>query len=259
MRLEDLSWHRVIGKLVDKLDDDSFWLCLVRFLKTKIQFQTWVVVLYSNDKQPLILAASTGENERHEKLLKDYCNGLYLLDPFYIFQCKRHETQVLFLDDVAPDDFINTEYFNRYFYSNVVTDEVQLNIELDKNTILALSMGSQHAYDNHEIGLITLMQQWLIPLMRQRFHFETLYNKVSGTDAETVPSVNFSAFSDERLTEREQEVSQLMLSGCSAKSIASRLDISIETVRSHKRNLYQKLDINSQSELFALFWTAHVD
>ncbi|MNJ76494.1 transcriptional regulator FimZ [compost metagenome] len=45
-----------------------------------------------------------------------------------------------------------------------------------------------------------------------------------------------------------------MLAGCSTKEIARRLQISIETVRAHKKHLYSKLGINTQSELFALFW-----
>nr|WP_256346254.1 LuxR C-terminal-related transcriptional regulator [Serratia liquefaciens] len=57
-----------------------------------------------------------------------------------------------------------------------------------------------------------------------------------------------------QLTERENQVSQLMLAGCSTKEIARRLQISIETVRAHKKHLYSKLGINTQSELFALFW-----
>ena len=37
------------------------------------------------------------------------------------------------------------------------------------------------------------------------------------------------------------------------KSTAQELGISPETVRMHRKNLYLKLDINSQSELFAQF------
>ncbi len=37
------------------------------------------------------------------------------------------------------------------------------------------------------------------------------------------------------------------------KSTASQMDISPETVRMHRKNLYLKLEVGSQSELFALF------
>ena len=58
------------------------------------------------------------------------------------------------------------------------------------------------------------------------------------------------------LTLRENEVAQLMLGGHSSKAIAQRLQISVETVRVHKKHLYCKLGINSQSELFSVFLRA---
>ncbi len=41
--------------------------------------------------------------------------------------------------------------------------------------------------------------------------------------------------------------------GHSEKSTASQMSISPETVRMHRKNLYLKLEMGSQSELFALF------
>ncbi|MDF9902456.1 UNVERIFIED_ORG: DNA-binding CsgD family transcriptional regulator [Pseudomonas reinekei] len=41
--------------------------------------------------------------------------------------------------------------------------------------------------------------------------------------------------------------------GHSVKSTASQMNISPETVRMHRKSLYLKLEVGSQSELFALF------
>lgn len=54
------------------------------------------------------------------------------------------------------------------------------------------------------------------------------------------------------LTARELDVVRLVLSGFSNKEVASRLSLSPETVKVHRRNFYTKLNIKSQSELFAL-------
>ena len=56
------------------------------------------------------------------------------------------------------------------------------------------------------------------------------------------------------LTAREIEVVRLSLSGFSTRAIAERLEISFETVRAHKKHIYAKLGVSSQSELFALFY-----
>jgi DNA-binding CsgD family transcriptional regulator len=55
------------------------------------------------------------------------------------------------------------------------------------------------------------------------------------------------------LTEREVEISTAILDGLSYKLIADRFNISLDTVRSHIKNIYKKLKINSKSELFNIF------
>jgi DNA-binding NarL/FixJ family response regulator len=56
---------------------------------------------------------------------------------------------------------------------------------------------------------------------------------------------------DFNLSERENEVLQLLVNGHSYKMIASDLFISIDTVRSHIKKIYEKLHVNSKSEAVA--------
>lgn len=50
-------------------------------------------------------------------------------------------------------------------------------------------------------------------------------------------------------TKRESEILELCAQGLSAKDIGRRLDISINTVNTHKDNIFKKLGINSSLEL----------
>ena len=56
------------------------------------------------------------------------------------------------------------------------------------------------------------------------------------------------------LTLREREIVEFALKGYSAEATGQALGISPGTVRIHKRNIYSKLNIKSQSELFARFF-----
>ncbi len=58
----------------------------------------------------------------------------------------------------------------------------------------------------------------------------------------------------DRLTSREREILQLIAEGNSNKEIAELLSRSVETVRTHRANLMEKLDIHSAEEIreFAL-------
>lgn len=56
----------------------------------------------------------------------------------------------------------------------------------------------------------------------------------------------------EKLTVRENEIASAIIDGLSYKLIASKLNISIDTVRIHIKSIYRKLSINSKGELFSL-------
>lgn len=51
------------------------------------------------------------------------------------------------------------------------------------------------------------------------------------------------------LTDREVEVARLMAQGRSKAAIAGKLFLSENTVRTHARNLYAKLDVHNRQEL----------
>ena len=63
----------------------------------------------------------------------------------------------------------------------------------------------------------------------------------------------FDLFGPSGLTGRGKGVLGLALQGYRTQACAEQLKISIETLRRHRKNIYAKLDINSQAELFSLF------
>ena len=56
----------------------------------------------------------------------------------------------------------------------------------------------------------------------------------------------------DNLTEREQELLKLLVEGLDYKSIAARLHISPQTVRTHISRIYEKLHINSKAQAILL-------
>ncbi|QRR01371.1 response regulator [Dyadobacter sandarakinus] len=56
---------------------------------------------------------------------------------------------------------------------------------------------------------------------------------------------------DFELSAREQDVLELLVDGYSYKLIADKLFISLDTVRSHIKRIYEKLQVNSKSEAVA--------
>ena len=103
---------------------------------------------------------------------------------------------------------------------------------------------------------IFLMLYVLLSPMFQKYLFDADwfddYHKYDMTEiTEQVEKTDY--LGDYKLTPREKEVCVLLLSGLSRKQIGIELHISHATVGFHCTSLYKKLEINSLSELFAMF------
>jgi DNA-binding NarL/FixJ family response regulator len=66
---------------------------------------------------------------------------------------------------------------------------------------------------------------------------------------------NSSKNSLAELTLRENEILNLMIKGNSQKMIANELSVSLDTVRTHLKNIYKKLQVNSAAE--AIYKATH--
>ncbi|TCW87033.1 helix-turn-helix transcriptional regulator [Burkholderia sp. SRS-46] len=260
LTLQDVAWHRSVGRLVESLDQPGFWLALVRLLDEYVPVDSWVALMF-DDGRPQVFAECPYEGGGPDPLFRDYVQGLYLLDPFYIANREAPQSGLFRLSDVAPECFRETDYYTRYFTHNVVEDEVQFNVRLDDARTLCLSLGSKRRFSPEHVALLDLVRPWVSGLMRQRLAFEPAPAEHAPPRPSGAPRGIERAM--ERLgtplTARELDVIRLILSGRSNKEVANRLSISAETVKVHRRNIYGKLNINSQSELFSLFLKAQTD
>lgn len=280
----DLAFHREIGAVIEALDSTQFWTRLTRALERYVAFDNWVALCFAPDEAPLVCAESPTPDGAVDVMFQDYLEALYQLDPFYIDACERPASRFVTLADVAPDNFTMTSYYQRYFRKNIVGDEVHFNYMIDARHTLAFSLGAMHRYSERDLAALALCAPWVLALMRQRLPHETFGQSATVgstqacevcesdlvTDPGSPPALQVSetptyaarfaqvAQTGGRapLTAREVEVAMQTLSGFSTRAIAEKLSISFETVRAHKKHIYTKLNINSQSELFALFYEA---
>ncbi|AXL53263.1 LuxR family transcriptional regulator [Paraburkholderia caffeinilytica] len=276
MELEwhDLAFHREIGSVIEALDSAQFWTRLTRALERYVVFDNWVALRFAPGVAPLVCAESPTPDGTVDAMFQDYLAALYQLDPFYIAATGKPASGFVTLADVAPDNFSMTDYYQRYFRKNIVGDEVHFNYMIDARHTLAFSLGATQRYGERDLAVLALCAPWVIALLRQRLPYEafdapqtasseTAMRTATDTDApadtpayaarfEQVSSVSGRS----PLTAREVEVAMLTLSGFSTRAIAEKLTISFETVRAHKKHIYTKLNVNSQSELFALFYEA---
>ncbi|WP_134677649.1 helix-turn-helix transcriptional regulator [Ectopseudomonas khazarica] len=255
MTLHDIAFHRCVAELIDALPGPHFWRALQRTLGQYVAHDSWVALVFSEGR-PQVLAECSGDDGEPDLLFQDYLRGLYLLDPFYIASREGRRDGLVRLGEVAPECFEQTDYYQRYFRLNVVADEVQINLALPGERTLCLSLGSRQAFRPEQIALLGLVQPWVTALMRQRLAFEPEPGEPSAPPPWQERLEQMARHVETALTGRELEVVRLMLSGHSSKEVARKLAISAETVKVHRKHVYSKLGIKSQSELFALFLQA---
>ncbi len=173
--------------------------------------------------------------------LPDYqCNSIYA-NPVDFFENPNAAT--IFLLDIVMPKMTGLEaikkILNLYPESNIIINS----IKEDSDTIFnAIQLGA--------IGYID----------KQNFHmdYKEVFTAIEDDGAYMTPKIARKVMAYfqmkenklEKLTKREIEITHSILDGLSYKLVADRHNISIDSVRSHIKNIYKKLNINSKSELF---------
>jgi len=253
----ELAFHPRLARLIDQLGEDGFWPVLAALLGEVARFDTWVAVMFRAGLSPLSLAdqAANFRRDGAVDLFADYRLRLYQHDPFYSFSQGGIRPGIYRLDEVANNSFRSSEYFHRYFALNVVEDEVQFMLPVAGMGVLSRSLGSCLRFQNQEIGALQLFAPWLLALMGKQAVFDPALRRSDpvAVDARLQRLQRLLDGVRPSLTARETEVALLVLSGHSTKALASRLGIAHETAKVHRRNLYAKLRVRSQAELFLRF------
>ena len=184
----------------------------------------------------------------------------YFLDPFYELAMSKFTDGTFRLSEIAPDRFFRSEYCRMYFRLTRIVDEIGYLTRIDDERVAHLSLGrsqGNHKYKSREFALLELISPVLMPLIvehcrhvsrsdkqhRSRRPKRTLKDRLLYTK---LPN-------GQRVTKRESEIASLVVQGHSTSAIGLILDISPQTVKVHRRNMYRKLNISSQSELYAQF------
>jgi DNA-binding CsgD family transcriptional regulator len=207
-------------------------------------------ILFRNRAQPAVLVDRLMPAERGH-LYGDYLSGVYLLSPFYRASLGLAEPRAARIRDIAPEGFTQSEYHRRYFALIGVADMLGLLLPArDAVAFLSFSRGAgRPRFSTHETRAVTaLLPVLAAALARHESIAGSLAGPRSGRPPKPAPATVHKG-----LTARESEVVNLILEGHSARAVAERLRISLETVRVHRRNVYEKLGVSSQAELFHWF------
>ncbi|CAM1342251.1 response regulator [Tenacibaculum aestuarii] len=153
--------------------------------------------------------------------------------------CKNEDPDIILIDIKLPG--INgIEGVKRFHYQNPKAKSIVISVYENSDYIFdALSAGA--------IGYLTknTSPEELIAALKQ---IKRGGSPMSGSIARKVIAY-FQVPKHEGLTVRENEVVKLLAKGKSYATIAEELSLSVNTIKTHTRNIYEKLHISKREEL----------
>ena len=178
----------------------------------------------------------------------------YMLDPFYQRSWLTPDIATWLVRDIAPDRFESSQYFANYFAATEMVDDMGLIVRLSANRAVHLSLGrssGHRRFRTKDLRSFDQIAKVLAPKLR------ALLIPQTPQTTPVMPSLDqrfiYLAQADgKKISQREAQVAALIVQGYSSRAIALKLGITIHTVKVHRRALYRKLTITSQSELFGL-------
>jgi len=244
-------WNNSIPEIFNAADAKQALVRLVTAIEDLLEISDSLVILYPAHQIPRV----SHNTITHQNDTERYLSGAYLLDPYYRRAKQDKIEGVISLKQVAPNGFFESEYYKSYYRVSELLDEICFVVQLEQGFgLISLTRHNDRpAFSTDEQQLLAeiypvvehvLSSLWgnCAPETASRFHQQL----------ERAERLFGTAF----LTEREYEVVHLMLRGHSTKSIAEHLGVVLETIKFHRKQLYHKLDISSQSKLFHLFLEA---
>ncbi|RLL61374.1 helix-turn-helix transcriptional regulator [Paenirhodobacter hankyongi] len=253
-----MDWNEASARAITALHGDGFAPALVTAIRSVVPFEHSVTFAYYGDRRPISLHADFPD-WKYKVMVEDYQAGPYLLDPFYLHCADQPAPRLVRLRDVAPDRFYQGEYFRNYYVQTELAEEIGFMLPVGNDVHVVISaMREGRAFSAREFRDLGA----IVPVVGAlaAHHWADLADRFSAPTAEPdgqrLPGLIDAAFRKlgaNLLTAREIEVVEYTLKGHSAEATGLALGISPGTVRIHRRNIYAKLHIGSQGELFSLF------
>ncbi|KQT54519.1 LuxR family transcriptional regulator [Aureimonas sp. Leaf454] len=238
-------------------EDQDLGRILQALLGSLSQFDEVVVFAYRGKDRPIELF-STFAPEEYAVFVSLYQAGPYLLDPFY-HQALAMRPGAWRMRELAPDRFFSSEYRRTYYVQTGLAEELGYFVPCGGGISVVLSLMRKErsgTFADREFALLRTAEPLVRALVQRswgdlspRFDREAHGKRLRRSPLRSTDQV----WDAMNLTKREAAIVELVLQGHSSESIGLRLGISTGTVKVHRRNVYRKLGITSQTQLMSIY------
>lgn len=251
---ESAAFQQAVADIISLTSGKAIANGLIAAVGSVVKHEGTCLIAFHKDARPDVIH-HTLEPAGRKHYLERYLAGPYLLDPLYQLAIRNNKPSLCRFRDELPDRFRSSEYYRQYCERTHLLDEMDYLTQVSAKTTVVLVVGKRDRMFNkselHRLKVIEPVVQASIGRIWNAW-FERSNGKSGKDDFHRRLTRSFDRFGESTLTRRERQISQLLLRGHSSKSIARELKIAPGTVMVHKRNMFSKLGISSQYELFSL-------
>ena len=237
------AFRETLGR--SSLPDETTGRVFLRLARALAPVDEVVVFAYHLSDRPLDLFSTFSEAD-YRVFVTLYQAGPYLLDPF-CRHARERRPGLYRMRDLAPDRFYSSEYHRTYYVQTGLAEEVGFFVPVEGATVVLSLMRREASGGFSDAELAQLRQAEALVGDLVRLYWGTVATRFG------VRAPSPGPWSRLNLTEREAAIVELVLQGHSSESIALRLGITTGTVKVHRRNVYRKLGISSQTQLLSLY------
>ena len=250
------QWNRDISRAIAALGSERFFPALIEAVNGQVSIDYPQIWLYHKDLPPRVLYHEIPANAVASQI-DQYLEGPYREDPFYETSMHQPRAKIYRLSRVTLGKLQQSDYYRTYYADTGTCDEAVYLSKLHGGNVINLSMMRlpQHGeFSEQEYESLYLLAEPVSELIKSHSEhddFAVTHLIQPGIDHQI--DLAFRTFGASLLSPREKDVMEMMLRGYGTDISADRLGIALETVRRHRKSIYRKLDVSSQTDLFSLF------
>ena len=250
-------WNEIIAEAVNCQDRGQLVELIVQAVSLANNIDSICVFIYDEKNKPVALydfvqpTGSLGSTE-------NYIKGAYLLNPFYQLCVSDQPSGIFFLNNLVSADFWQGEHYKSYYQYANIEDEADFLFPLKSGSTFVVSIArdeSQPKFSQADRDTLWSIEPLMQLLVERYEELEEGNNHQHTYNLATFSSLDeaIDSFFGSKLSTRELEVVRLMLRGNTGVQIAKILERSPDTIKAHKKSIYNKLEVSTLGDLFAGF------
>ena len=191
--LGDDSWIELLSRCIDTIDSENFNVSLLTALRSITDFDYSVSFAYHRNEPPICLHHTFNPAQR-VIFVDDYLKGPYLLDPFSQACGHGVDNGLYRLRDIAPDRFLQSEYYRSYYVRTGLAEEICYIFYLPGEVAVAISLmrdGENSRFSAREFRMLESVSPLVISLAQCHWQnsadwFETGQNLAGRADNQSI-------------------------------------------------------------------------